>query len=466
MPPLSSFFHPISTKSELAQEQFNDALINFYGYTFGSAYIGFKRASETDPNCAMAYWGMAMAKGAMSPTKEEEKEIYSLVRKAESLSHNASQSEQDYIAALGKRYPASGSNDVETLKSDYKKAMEEVYKKYPDDLDAATLYVESLEYKDEKLGASILEWVLKRSPHHLGANHYYIHTTETTDPICALMSAHRFEVIKQAPPHILHMPSHIYILLGDYEKTVQANLRAIAHEKPFKERYGIKAGFPVHYYLFLVRAYMWQENYVKAHEVALETSPHDPFPYFQMLLYFHRYEELLKWKAPDSKDQSKVALWHFAKAIAYAATNKLDEANKEKQLFLAEKEKLQEEDLVVNVAQMLLEAQIAKVQGDKERQEKYLIRAIEAQRKMHFNEPPNWYYPIQQTLGAFYFQEGRLEEAEKAFRSALEELPRNGRTLYGLYTTLKAQNKDTYYIEREMKEALERADHHLLIEDL
>lgn len=482
MPPMNVCYHPVSTISKEAQEHFNEGLVNFYAYTFRPALIAFKRAAEADPNLAMAYWGMARSRLKMPfATKKECDEVSEWILKAKTLSEKATLCEQNYIKALVLRCPSDPNVDMQKLKVAYKDEMHALYSNYPEDLDAATLYVDSImevhnsywtgsgEAVDGTLESlDILTKVLKCNPDHVGANHFFIHCLdESKHPQRALPSAHLFEVIKRAPPHLLHMPSHIYILLGDYQKSVEANLRAIAYDKEFKERYDMKEVFPIHFYLFLIRSYMWQECYEKAYQAASTTSEHDIFPYLQMLLYFQKWDLLLKVVEPKNVDQSTLCFWRFARSFAFACQNHLEEALKEREFFLKEKKGM-ESDSVLTIAAELLEAQIAKIKGDSSSIEKHLLLAIEEADKLHFNEPPNWYYPIRQTLGAYYFQEGRFALAEEAFRNALQELPRNGRSLFGLWNSLRAQNKTDalYWVEREIKEALRYSDRPLDMRNL
>jgi len=231
---LGDINHPVTTNNPEAQKFFNQGLAYIYAFNHEEAVKSFKQAIQLDPNLAMAYWGIALAMGSNYNVEADGPsllEAYNNLQKAIALAPKASDNERAYIDALSKRYSSDLQVDKHKLALDYKNAMGALSKNYPDDLDAATLYAESmmnlrpwklwtLDGKPEEGTleiVSVLEGVLRRNPNHSGANHYYIHAVEaSTNAERALPSADRLGKIAPNSGHLVHMPSHVYIRTGDY----------------------------------------------------------------------------------------------------------------------------------------------------------------------------------------------------------------------------------------------------------
>lgn len=271
MPPKSFVFnpkyvaihHPVQTNQNLAQLYFDQGLTFIYAFNHDAAYWSFLRASEVDPNMAMAYWGMALAIGPninMEINSERVKKAYEIIQKAIQKSSNGPEVEKDYIQALAQRYSSDSNADKKMLAVNYSQAMKKLSSKYPDDPDAAVLYAESLLdvnpwdqwSKDGKPLAGTMEAVrtlqsvLNKLPNHLGANHYFIHAVEASPhPEIALMSAERLKTLLPSSGHILHMSSHIYLLVGDYAQAVRSNLAAVAADREYIKEYGMDGIYPL-----------------------------------------------------------------------------------------------------------------------------------------------------------------------------------------------------------------------------
>lgn len=503
-PPMGQVYHPVSTQSKEAQEAFDQGLLAIYAFNHDEAYRLFKQASEKDPDLAMAYWGMALALGEninRPMTPEHAKEAEELVQKALYLGKKASSNEYDYILALDKRYSSDPHADQAKLRKNYKEAMGKLVAKYPDDLDAATLYGESqMNLRPWKLWSydgkpaegtlslvAQIESILKRDPLHIGANHYYIHVIEASKhPEKALMSAYRLDDLIPEWGHMVHMPSHIYLLVGDYQKAAEANRKAVEADEKYVRQEGLQGFYPLHYMshnlFFLCRACMWQERY----EEALATSrklaefllPHisemPELEYyllapFQVFLYFGKWKEILATTPPKEELRALNTYWHFAKGMAFAKLGETQKAHREKEIFLSQKDKIppaeelgyNSANAVFDIAESVLGAALAESHGDRHLQIEILKNAIIKQDRLNYNEPPDWYHPLRQTLGVALLETQRFEEAEGVFRAALNQLPRNGRSLYGLLQALKGQNKFGYWVERQAKTALKEADQEL-----
>src|SRR5918999_2760517 len=196
-PGLGNYHHPITTKNPEAQTYFNQGLTLLYAFNHDEAARYFRRAAGLDPETAMPYWGLALSIGPnYNDTAVDEnraKATYDAVQQAVERAPTASAREQDYIRALAKRYPSPhAASDWKQFHLHYSNAMREVVNTYPDDLDAATIFAESLMmlrpwqlWTLEGQPApgtlelvAVLESVLKRNPDHPAANHFYIHAVE------------------------------------------------------------------------------------------------------------------------------------------------------------------------------------------------------------------------------------------------------------------------------------------------
>src|SRR5438046_4812242 len=248
---LGEVHHPVSTKNREAQQFFDQGLKFVYGFNHDEARRSFQYAADLDPKLAMAWWGVALTLGPnynLPVDPQREKAGYDAVQRALALQENASEPERAYINALAFRYSNDPKADLHQLDVAYRDAMAKLVQQYPDDLDAATLYAESmLNLNPWKLWlrdgrptegteeiVAVLESVLKRDPNHLGANHYYIHAIEASPhPERALASAARLEKLAPAAGHLVHMPAHIYARVGDHFASAHCNEVAATADQKF-----------------------------------------------------------------------------------------------------------------------------------------------------------------------------------------------------------------------------------------
>src|ERR1700675_1680973 len=263
---LGDLHHPVSTKNAQAQEFFDQGLRLIYAFNHDEAARSFQKASELDPKLAIAYWGIAEAVGPNynDPASEDRfKQAHDAIQKAVDLSSGAGDSERAYIAAMAKRFPADPKADLRKAAEDYRDAMREVVKNFPDDLDAATLFAESgmnlhpwglwhgdgtPEEGTEEVVAT-LESVIKRDPDHMGAVHYYIHAVEASrSPQRALAGANKLAAMAPAAGHLVHMPAHVYIRTGDYASAVKTNQAAAIADQTYIKASGAQGIYPMMYY--------------------------------------------------------------------------------------------------------------------------------------------------------------------------------------------------------------------------
>jgi pimeloyl-ACP methyl ester carboxylesterase len=503
--------HPVSTTSAEAQKFFEQGLAYIYAFNHEEAARSFKRAAELDPQLAMARWGIALALGSnynLQADAPQLKEAYANVREALALAANATENERAYINALSKRYSDNPQADLQKLASDYKAAMNELVKRYPDDLDAATLYAESMmNLRPWKLWTAdgrpvegteeivaTLEGVLKRNPKHTGANHYYIHAVEASpNPNRALPSAKALERLAPSAGHLVHMPSHIYIRTGDYEDAARSNVDAIAADRAYFERVGTKGVYPAMYYNhnlhFLASANAMSGRYSEALRAAqaleANVAPHvKAMPMLEMfmpyvtvtLVRFQKWDEVLKAPEPDSGLKITTAFWRFARGMAYASRKQITQAEAELKLLLDTTREVPADAPLGNstargvlaVAENLLAGKIAQARGDMKVALELLGKGVAAEDALSYNEPPDWDLPAREWFGGALIVAGDNAEAEKVFRAELKKHPRNGRALFGLLESLKRQGKasSARKVEREFDEAWKQADIKLSARDL
>jgi hypothetical protein len=482
-----NWHHPVSTKNAQAQAFFDQGLRQIYAFNHDEATRSFQRAAEIDPKLAMAYWGIAEAVGPNynDPASEDRfAQAHAAIAKAQELAADASESDKAYIAALAKRFPADPKSDLRAAAEQYRDAMRDLVKLFPDDLDAATLFAEAgmnlhpwgLWHQDgtaeegtEEI-VSTLESVIRREPNHLGAVHYYIHAVEASNsPERALAGATRLAQLAPAAGHIVHMPAHIYIRTGDYEAALQTNQKAALADQAY-----IKAGaapgiYSMMYYShnlhFIAMAAAMNGNYAESRRgaqlLAANVGPHvkdmPPLGGFMTVplaveVRFHKWNEILKTPQPDPAMQTATVFWHFARGLALAATGKLDEAEAEHKIVAEAEEQTPPDAIfqmpinnktkdILKIAENVLGARISFVKNDMDATVNQLRAAVATQDLLKYDEPQDWFYPVRESLGAVLLKIGDNAGAEDVFRADLERNLRNPRSLFGLEQALKAQDR-------------------------
>ena len=262
---LGSHHKRISTRVPATQQYFDQGLRLVYGFNHAEAIRSFTRAAELDPTCAMCYWGIALAYGPHVNAPMDSASgvaAYAAAQKALALKSHATAPERAYIEAVAQRYEAVPPTDRARLDTLYSRAMERVAKTYPNDLDAATLYAESLmdlrpwnywrpdgtPYPGTNEIVRQLQRVISRNPNHPGACHYYIHAVEAVNPQAAVPCAERLARLMPGEGHMVHMPAHIYIRVGRWNDAVQANQHAIHTDEVFIEGQHPMGVYPLAYY--------------------------------------------------------------------------------------------------------------------------------------------------------------------------------------------------------------------------
>ena len=483
---LGSYHRAIKTANADAQKFFDEGLTLLYGFNHNESFKSFEIAAAKDAASPMPHWGMSLALGTnindIAPA-DRLQQAYTHLAEAAKRKAAGSDVEQGLIDALAKRYVADPTGDQTVREQAYSDAMGALSKKFPEDLDVATLYAESLmnlrpwrlykkdgtpEPGTDTIVAS-LESVMKRDPNHPGANHYYIHAVEASkSPDRALPQAGRLETLVPGAGHLVHMPAHIYIRTGQYAKSAKSNADAAGVDEKYFKATGAKDGlYPMMYYThnlqFESAAAMFAGNLAQARSAAERTVRFadpiadqmvmvEPFAAqdLTVLVRFGQWPEILKARAPAPSRLLQTAVYHFAHGAALAATGKIAEAESDLAALRAAAAKIKKDEMigssntvvdVTAVAIADLGARIADAKGDTAAAIKGFTAAIAAEDKLGYNEPPDWLNPERERLGAVLLKAGRFAEAEKVFRTDLEKNIGNPRSLYGLYRALEGQKK-------------------------
>ncbi len=511
MPGLGALHHPVSTTNAEAQKFFDQGMAFVYAFNHDEAIRSFKRAAELDPQLAMAQWGIVLALGPninLDVDPEREKAAYEAVQKAKSLASQAPENERGYIDALAVRYSIDAKADLKKLAADYKHAMGELVKRYPDDLDAATLFAESaMDLRPWQFWSAdgkpaegteeivaVLESVLRRNPNHQGAIHYYIHAVEASpNPERALAYAPRLAKLTPAAGHLVHMPAHIYQRTGDFDGAAQSNVDAALADEAYLKTAGAQGIYSAMYYShnlhFLAIANSMQGRYSDALQAtgrleANVTPVLKDMPMLEgfltvrplILLHFSRWDEIRKLPEPSPTLFGINAVWHFARGMSYVSPSDVARAESEREAFQSWVKKIPADasfglnpaTKVLSIPETVLNARIASSKGDMKTAIELLRKGVALEDSLAYDEPPTWFSPVREMLGAALLRSGDAAGAERIFRESLERNRRSGRSLFGLAESLKAQKKDyaAAIVQREFETAWKNADVTLRLEDL
>jgi tetratricopeptide (TPR) repeat protein len=487
---LGTHTRKITTTSADAQAYFNQGLRLIYAFNHDEAARAFAKASVLDPTCAMCYWGAGEALGPnynMPAMPDRWKVLWESVQAAQKYAAKATPVEQALIGALSKRYTGPEPLPPEKMAQpnvDYANAMRVVAKQFPDDDDVQVFFAEALmtanPWKlwtvDGKAApgtdeiVATFETVLARNAQHPGANHYYIHAVEASPhPEKAVAAAERLPGLMPGAGHIVHMPAHIFQRVGRYADAgaaniagAQADVAYVAKAKPPQWTY-YTGMYLAHNYQFLAYASSMRGRAVEAVQASRNmraTVPDEVLhmglgidwyaaePWFVMER-FGKWNEILAETAPDPKLLGLSAAYHFARASAYAATGKIEQAQDESKQLSAiaaatpadAPAGLNTAKDLIGVALMVANARIAVAQGKTDDAIAALREAIAKEDLLAYDEPADWFVPVRHLLGAQLLRANKAADAETVFRDDLQRHPNNGWALFGLAQALKAQNK-------------------------
>ena len=489
---LGTHSYTISTENTAAQRYFNQGLVLSFAFNHAESIRSFKAAQRLDPNCAMCYWGEALSRGPNINVTSDGKvvmsdsdrvEAFKAIEKAKELMHSASLKEQDYINALSSRYNGKVGTDRNLLDRKYAESMEVLSRKYPDDMDAASLFAESLmntmpwnywaedgnPKPDTIKVISSLEDVLEKAPDHPLAIHLYIHAVEASStPGRAEAAADRLGALVPGAGHLVHMPAHIYWRIGRYHDASEANIRAAEVDEEYIAQCNAQGFYPALYYPHNIH-FLWAASTMEGRsslsiESALKVAKYvgpEQIRQFPVVEFFHtvpllsyvrfgKWEEILSYSMPAPEFKYSLGIYHYARGIALSNLGKKEDALKELSYIKPLKDTQEISNLVkagqpslklLEIAENLLQGQIDFMEGKFEASIKNLKKAVALQDDLPYTEPPFWYYPTRQSLGRVLIEAGKLEEAEAVFKKDLEDYPRNGWSMFGLYKVLEIQGK-------------------------
>ena len=479
--------YKVTTSSRKAQQYFNQGLTLLYAFNHGEAGRSFIETTRLDSTCAMGYWGLALVLGpnynaALNP--DMLKDIHAALDNARKQSSHCTPSEQTLIAALAKRFPTEAVKDMIPYQQAYSAAMKEAHEKFPGDVEIAVLYAEAmmnehpwdLWFKDGSPKewtpaiVTLLEEILSKHPKHPGAMHLYIHAIEASRSADkALPVADKLVELIPGAGHLVHMPSHIYLRTGYYHKGVIVNEKASMADSTYIAQCKVQGAYPMIYYPhnlhFLAACSYLEGNSKKAMDASRSVSRHADrkflgesvsvqhfyiIPLYTMV-HLARWDEILAEPAPGESLKYPLAIWHYARGMAFTAKGQLDAAAAELKIV---KEIGKDETLkplmvwdmnsvvdLITMAAYVLEAEIATHQGQLDTAIPLLQKAIQLEDGLNYIEPPDWFFSVRHSLGHVLVQAKRFEEAEKIYKEDLINLPENGWALIGLYNSLEGQGK-------------------------
>jgi tetratricopeptide (TPR) repeat protein len=483
-PGLGAIDFPITTKSPEAQRFFNQGLAFSYGFNHAAAIASFREAQRRDPACAMCWFGEALAHGPninAPMDADANTRAFEAAARANQLAANATPVERAMIAAMAKRYVLDPAADRAALDADYADQMLQVARSFPAHDDVAVLaaeaamdtrpwdYWEADGQPKARIGEAVrlVETVLARTPDHPQAAHLYIHLMENgPDPQRAEAAADRLNrPLAPALGHLVHMPAHIYYVRGRWQDSIRANIAAAKADEAWIRESGdtglVRYGYYPHNVHFIVAsAQMAGEMPTAIREAKKLQTLLDPgvsgrigwvqaidAAAFFAAAQFASPAEILAMDAPDARLAYPSAMRFYARAIARAQQRDRPGFEKELEQLRAIgasdalrsmiEQGVPAADLV-RIAETIARARWAQAHGRFDDAVRLYQAAAVIEQSIAYSEPPYWYYPVSQSLGAALFQAKRYEEARAAFQRALAQSPNNGWVLYGLAASERA----------------------------
>lgn len=499
---MGDYHRPITTNDAGAQRYFDQGMVLAFGFNHAEAIRSFRAAQRLDPDCAMCFWGEALATGPninvtsggmaiMSP--ESRVAAHAAAQKALSLADRVAPVERALIEAQAVRYDGSETSDRDPLDRAYAEAMRSVVQRFPDDDDAAAMYAEAWmntmpwnywsddgQPRPETVEViDALERIIARSPRHPLALHLYIHAVEaSSDPGRAEAAADTLLTLVPGSGHLVHMPAHTYWRVGRYHDAAEANVRAAAVDEQYIAQCNAQGFYPALYYPHNIH-FLWAASSMEGRSaVAIDAARRvaanvrieqiREFPTVEFfrtipllaLTQFGRWDEILAEPMPDASLRYATAIAHYARGVALARKGDLAAAHRERDQLVPLRDTTEILFLDTNdypavtllqIADALLEGEIAMAAGSVDAAVGHFERAVALQDGLPYMEPPFWYYPTRQSLGAALLAAGRAGEAEAVYRRDLEDYPHNGWSMFGLAESLAAQGRTDEAAEvREM----------------
>lgn len=481
---LGSWHHAISCGVDAAA-WFDQGLRLVYAFNHDESIRSFEEAARIEPDCAMAWWGVAYANGPHinNPGLDAEhaKAAWAAIERARAA-RQATPVEREWIAALAPRYAVDPAAKREPLDQAYADAMRQLAAHHPEDSDALALFGEAamdlhhpseMWHLDGTPGegtpelVAALEAALALAPDNPGANHFYIHAMESSKQADkAVASAERLPGLVPGAGHLVHMPAHVYMRIGRYEDAAEANRRAIRVDAEYLKRQPQQSFYLMykgHNFYFLWAAAMAEGRSAEALQAARDTLTSVPPAMIEAMgdtfilvpivwiaqARFGRWDELLAEPAPSAKLPSAVTLWHYLRGTAFARTNRLAEAETERAAVAAAVAATGDQATLGNnsrkrvfdIADHMLAGEIAAARQQTDVAVRALEEAVRIEDELAYAEPGDWPLPARHTLGAVLLAAGRPADAERVYLADLQRHPETGWSLRGLSEALRAQRR-------------------------
>ena len=489
---MGDYHMPITTADPDAQRYFDQGMVLAFGFNHAESIRSFRAAQTLDPTCAMCFWGEALATGPninvasngkaiMAPS--ERVSARAAIDQALALMDGVTPKEQDWIRALDQRYDGQTDTSRDPLDRAWADALADMAARYPDDSTVASVYAEALmntmpwdywgpdgEAKpDTQAVIASLEAVMAADPDHPLALHLYIHALEASSNAAkAEPAADRLADLVPGSGHLVHMPSHIYFRVGRYQDSALANIRAAEVDEAYIAQCNAQGFYPALYYPHNIH-FLWASATMQGQSaLSLDSARRvvanvrveqvEQFPTIQFfrtvpmlsLVRFARWEEILEEPEPYEAFAFARAIWHYGRGVAHAALGDAETAMVELAAIEALEPEVDEifmgnvypaRDLL-EIAKSLLRGEMAYRAGDAANAVLAFEEAVALQDALPYTEPPFWYYPTRQSLGAALLASNRLAEAQAVFEADLEQYPMNGWSMFGLAEALRRQGDE------------------------
>lgn len=489
---MGAFHRGIDTKDPAAQRYFNQGMVLAFGFNHAESIRSFRAAQKLDPECAMCFWGEALAtgpninvtaKGKAVMSADEQTAAWIALGKARAVATGKPQIESDLIDALGKRYAPEPVTDRDAFDKAYAEALGALVAKYPEDDDIAAMYGEAWmntmpwNYWSDattpraEIAPVIakLEETIARSPKHPLALHLYIHAMEASaTPEKAEAASDALLALVPGSGHLVHMPAHIYWRVGRYNDAAQANILAAKIDEDYIAQCNAQGFYPAMYYPHNIH-FLWSASTMQGQsKVAIEAGRKladnvsleqvDQFPTIEFfktipllsLVQFGQWDEILAEPQPREDLGFSNAIWRYARGVALANKGDVKGAKAEHAALVPLKANpkvmvLDGNDypasMLLQIADDLLQGEIALAAKDNASAIARFTAAVAGQDALPYTEPPFWYYPTRQSLGAALLKAGKPAEAQAAYEKDLQQYPHNGWSTFGLIAALEAQGK-------------------------
>ena len=489
---MGDYHMPITTADRDAQRYFDQGMVLAFGFNHAESIRSFRAAQTLDPTCAMCFWGEALATGpninvtsngkaVMTPT--ERADARAAIDQALALMDGVTPKEQDWIRALDQRYDGQADTPRDPLDRAWANALADMASRYTNDTTVASVYAEALmntmpwdywgpngEAKpDTQAVIASLEAVMAADLDHPLALHLYIHALEASSNAAkAEPAADRLANLVPGSGHLVHMPSHIYFRVGRYQDSALANIRAAEVDEAYIKQCNAQGFYPALYYPHNIH-FLWASATMQGQSaLSLDSARRvvanvrveqvEQFPAIQFfrtvpmlsLVRFARWEEILKEPEPYEPFAFARAIWHYGRGVANAALGDAESALIELAAIEALEPEVDEifmgnvypaRDLL-EIAKSLLKGEMAYRSGDAVSAVLAFEEAVALQDALPYTEPPFWYYPTRQSLGAALLASNRLAEAQAVFEEDLEQYPMNGWSMFGLAEALRRQGDE------------------------